>query len=356
MWRYPPVYSQGSKYRSVTYTCPSPSTTNQTNNITFSYTPNSVFWTTNSTLAPCNLPGTFTSSFTATACIVGQSSDTNACPNLTNMIGTVTWCAITNSTNSTPGSIILTNATINPASGAVGTSFSASVMEITNNAVVVVTTNCACDTNFNGTSLTNPPPIVLSNWWVATVGTFSTNGTGTNTQTPFTPTDGGIGSVTFYVNYTDGYDTNVQTASTNCALWVSTNSTNCVTNGGVGLAITSTNTNFCIGTQVTLSATNLVTNAVLMVTTNCPWNTNLNTFGTNNVAPTIITNWWTVAGRDHLHKLRRRPLHRFALPTPNQRRHRDGNILRQLHDVDECREFPAVGPVRIRTRCRFLSM
>jgi len=290
-----PVYSQGSEYRSVAWDCP-PSTNYETNSITYTYTAGSVFWTTNSPPAPWNLPGTFTNSFTATAYIVGQSSDTNVCPNLTNTIATVSWCAITNSTNSTPGSMVLTNATINPASGAVGTSFSASAIQMTNNAVVVVTTNCACDSSFNGTSTTNPPPIVLSNWWVATVGTFSTNGTGTNTQTPFTPTDGGIGSVTFYANYTDGCDTNLQMASNSCALWVSTNSTNCVTNGGVGLANTSTNTNFCFGTQVTLSATNLVTNAVLMVTTNCPWNTNLNTSWTTNVVPTIISNWWTITG------------------------------------------------------------
>ncbi len=33
-----------------------------------------------------------------------------------------------------------------------------------------------------------------------------------------------------------------------------------------------------------------------MVTTNCPWNTNLNTSGITNVAPIIISNWWTVSG------------------------------------------------------------
>jgi len=45
---------------------------------------------------------------------------------------------------------------------------------------------------------------------------------------------------------------------------------------------------------------------------------------------------------DQLHKLWNRAIHWIALPTPNQRRHRDGNILRQLHDMDEYREFHAV--------------
>jgi hypothetical protein len=291
-----PQYSAAVECRTVSFYCPSPGTSNQNNNV--SYTAGSVIWTRNfpTPMVSTDWPAALTNSFSAEAYVVCVSSDTNVFQALTNVLGTVTWCPITNSTNSTPGSIVLTNATLTPTYGAVGTSFSASVIQITNNAVVVVTTNCDCDSSFNGTFTTNPAPTVLTNWWTATVGTFSTNGTGTNTQAPFTPTAGGKGSVTFYVKFTDGCDTNLQTANASCDLCVSTNSTNCVTNGGVGLAITSTNTNFCFGTQVTLSATNLLTNAVLVVTTNCPWNTNLNTSWTTNVAPTIISNWWTVSG------------------------------------------------------------
>lgn len=56
-----------------------------------------------------------------------------------------------------------------------------------------------------------PSPTVVSNGWTASVGSYSTNGTGSTAS--FIPTDCGVGSVTFYRQYQDVCDTNLQTAS-----------------------------------------------------------------------------------------------------------------------------------------------
>ena len=71
----------------------------------------------------------------------------------------------------------------------------------------------------------------------------------------------------------------------------------------MALTNTTAGTNFCFGSAVTASGTNWVTtnsqivvtttytNASGAVTTNCPPMS-----VTNTVAPTVVSNWWTVSG------------------------------------------------------------
>ena len=171
-------------------------------------------------------------------------------------------------------------------------------LSVTNNNItnaIVVTTQWPCSTNAS-TFVTNlVSPIIVSNWWTASVGSYSTNGTGLSAS--FTPTNGGCGTVTFnlaYINNTP-CDTNIYPA-TPCTLnfSVAELSTNC-TAGTVFLGNSSATTNFCFGSGVSLSVTNNnITNAVV-VTTQWPCSTNANTSVTNLVSPTIITNWWTLS-------------------------------------------------------------
>jgi hypothetical protein len=57
-----------------------------------------------------------------------------------------------------------------------------------------------------------PTPTIVSNWWEASVSSYSTNGQGLSAS--FTPTGCGNGSVTFHLTYknSDPCDTNVQSA------------------------------------------------------------------------------------------------------------------------------------------------
>lgn len=67
----------------------------------------------------------------------------------------------------------------------------------------------SCDDTY---STNYPTPTIVSNWWSASVGSFSTNGQGLTAS--FTPTDCGNGSVTFHLTYqnSDPCDTNIQSA------------------------------------------------------------------------------------------------------------------------------------------------
>jgi len=168
----------------------------------------------------------------------------------------------------------------------------------------VDTNNCPPTHVTNSLALT-----VLSNWWTASVGSYTNSGTGLSAS--FTPTNGGSGSVTFntaYVNQTP-CSTNTQTASATFSFNVSTNcllslkTTNCQVEGLARLTNGVITTNVCIGTAVTASVSQVLSNAQIVITssyTNACGNVDTNlcppTKETNNVAPTIVSNWWTVAG------------------------------------------------------------
>jgi len=97
-----------------------------------------------------------------------------------------------------------------------GVSLSASYLVITGQVLVTTTYTNAGNSGADAcpdTYVTNyPTPTIVSNWWTASVGSYSTNGQGLTAS--FTPTDCGNGSVTFYLNYqnSDPCDTNVQSA------------------------------------------------------------------------------------------------------------------------------------------------
>ena len=76
---------------------------------------------------------------------------------------------------------------------------------------------------------------------------------------------------------------------------MSTNSTNC-TPGSITLTNVSTSTNFGFGNQATLSVSNIISNAVVTVTTNYPSAPQYNTSWTSNLPPTGVSNWWSVIG------------------------------------------------------------
>lgn len=128
-------------------------------------------------------------------------------------------CILAGSTNNclTSGSISLGSATTNPIIGCLGNTFSASVTQAVANAIVVYKTQYtnACGqvtTNCPDSFVTNrPPPTVVSNWWVATAGSWSTNGQGS--AATFVPP--GSGTVTFNLTYKNNTpcDTNVYSAT-----------------------------------------------------------------------------------------------------------------------------------------------
>jgi hypothetical protein len=125
-------------------------------------------------------------------------------------------------------SVILTNAIVAPTNACLGTSFSASVSQITSNGNQIVTTTYTNSGNSGSgacpdTYTTNAvSPTIISNWWVASVGSFSATGSGLSAS--FTPTNCGNGSIAFNTAWQNGCDTNNQTTS------VSTNFTVKATN------------------------------------------------------------------------------------------------------------------------------
>jgi hypothetical protein len=219
-------------------------------------------------------------------------------------------------TNNKEGSVTMTNLTMTPTNSCLGKSFSASADRSISNAVVKITThhtNACGNVNTNycpDTSVTNRPlPTIITNWWtVSGPGSYSTNGSGASAG-PFTPTNGGSGTVTFFTKWRHAVDTNVTAiTSTNLAFNVSTNcvqsttETNCV-DGSVTLAngIMSP-VNGCPGGSFSAAVSQLINNAVVKftthytnacgeTTTNCP-----NTYVTNYPAPTVLSSGWTISG------------------------------------------------------------
>ncbi len=302
----PPTYSNGQKQRSISYDCPTTNPTSETGSI--SYAVSGVLW-------DPPLPGALTNSFCSTAYVNVTSTDSNLCAGGRVNIGTACWTVSCNlsstTTNCTPGSIRFTNGTITT-NVCLGSPVNASVTQVISNAIRVITSNYtnACgnpDTNCPATKVTNSiPPTIISNWWVAAgPGTFSKTGSGTSAS--FTPTNGGSGTVTFHVKYTDGCSTNVQSTSlglgynikTNC--YISSKSTNC-TPGTLVLTNLTVTTNACPNTVFTGSASHVISNAIQIITTHytnacgatasyCP-----DTKVTNSIAPGAKTNWWVVTG------------------------------------------------------------
>jgi len=125
--------------------------------------------------------------------------------------------ASTSSSCVTAGSISLVAPTNSPVV-CLGSSVSLSASYLVTTGQVLVTTtytnagNSGADACPDTYSTNYPTPTIVSNWWTASVGSYSTNGQGLTAS--FTPTDCGSGSVTFYLNYQNSApcDTNVQSA------------------------------------------------------------------------------------------------------------------------------------------------
>jgi len=169
------------------------------------------------------LPGSLTNSFTSTAYVNVTSSDPDLCesPGRVN-IGSCTWCVSVKTTNcASSGFYTLTNATVTPTNACLGTTFGASATSIVSNAIVVITTHCPCSTNADIKTTNSPAPTIVSNWWTASVGGFSTNGQGLSAS--FTPTNCGNGTVTFNLTYKNNTpcDTNLHTVSVSKSFVVS---------------------------------------------------------------------------------------------------------------------------------------
>ena len=189
------------------------------------------------------------------------------------------------------GSVTL-DAPTNTPIGCIGSSISVSAEFVVDPAEVkTITTNSDGSTT---TVISHPNPTFGVINWTASVGGFSAKGIGLTAV--FTPTNSGCGTVNFTVNYTNPPPcSDAGTATTSGNFSVSQLSTNC-TSGTVALGNSSPATNFWFspGLGVTFSATNNnVTNSIV-VTTHDPCGINPDTYVTNLVTPTIITNWWTI--------------------------------------------------------------
>jgi hypothetical protein len=209
-----------------------------------------------------------------------QPSQQNAQPNVetTNCV-----TASTSSSCVTAGSISLVAPTNSPVvcMGS-GVSLSASYL-VTTGQVQVTTTYTNSGNSGSGacpdTYTTNyPTPTIVSNWWEASVGSYSTNGKGLSAS--FTPTDCGSGAVTFHLTYknSDPCDTNVQSAGD------VTGSFNVVQILYQCLATTPTNqfrTTIGVGEEVALEACGAPGNVT--------WSTSAGTLSPTNGAITTLT-------------------------------------------------------------------
>jgi len=200
----PPAYAPGQKETHDDYDCHEP---------VYTYAP--VSFTVGGVQWDPALPGSLTNSFTSTAYVNVTSSDPDLCASPGRVdIGSCTWCVSTKTTNcSASGYFTLTNATVSPTNACIGTTFSASATSIASNATVIITTHCPCSTNADVYTTNHPAPTIVSNWWTASVGSFSTNGQGLSAS--FTPTNCGNGTVTFNLTYVNNTpcDTNRHTVS-----------------------------------------------------------------------------------------------------------------------------------------------
>lgn len=221
-----PTYAVGQKERTKTWDC-SPPTTDYAG---ITYSVGAVQWDPPlpATFTPANCPA-----FTSSPYVVVTSSDPTLCPSPGRVyFGAFTWdvrcecAASTYTTNCTEGSVTLTNVTVSPTNGCVGTAFSASVSQNISNGQVIVTTHYtnACgrvDTNTcPDTYTTNEPsPTIVSNWWTVT-GVGATPPSGTGTGASFTATNTGTGTVTFYTKWQHVCDTGTSTASASASFSV----------------------------------------------------------------------------------------------------------------------------------------
>jgi len=151
-------------------------------------------------------------------------------------------------------------------------------------------------TNSDGSTTTTDYAVQpnYSMTWTASVGSFNASGTGDSAT--FTPTNGGCGTVIFTCNYTNLTPCgDIGHPTTTSGFSVAQMSTNC-TSGTVVLGNSSSATNlwYAANMSVTLSATNNNISNSIVVTTHDPCGINPDTYVTNLVAATIITNWWTV--------------------------------------------------------------
>ncbi len=198
----------------------------------------------------------------------------------------------------TPGNPVNLSATLNSTPGLVAV-------------VSYYTNSTGYSPNCPDTFVTNlVAPTILSNRWsVQGPGSFTASGAGLNAV--FTPTGCGSGTVHFVTTWQHVCDAGQSSTfvsgsfTVNCATTclAAGVSTNCAVAGSMSLTNTTAGTNYCFGNAVTASVANLVTtnsqmiitttytNAAGAVTTNCP-----PTFSTNSLAPTIVSNWWTVSG------------------------------------------------------------
>lgn len=255
-----------------------------------------VIWT-NFSNGYTNLPAVLMNSFSADAYVlVTNNPSTNCSSPGWIKAGTCSWCVSTYSTNCTGGFYTLTNGTITPTNGYVGTSFAASASAIASNAMVKVTAHCPCGTNADTYATNFVAPILVSNWWTVVVGSYSTNGTGLSVS--FMPTNSGCGTVTFGLAYSNNIscDPNIHRVLFTTNFDVAQVTTNC-TEGTVHLGASSavTNLNFGPGASVNLSVTNNNITNVIVVATNWPCGDRPSGSGTNFVAPIIVSNWWTAS-------------------------------------------------------------
>ena len=180
-------------------------------------------WTSNGVLVT-NIPAAFTNagSYTFEGYVHFLPPPTNF-GGITNVIpvdlGPLTVCVFYFTNICTPGSVSLTN-TSAATNYTLGVAPSLSVSTNATNAALEFKTNCPCVTSLNADITSNPPPIILSNWWtVSGPGpTYANSGSGLSTG-PLSPipTNGGTGTATFYVSYA------TWTNYANSAPWCCTN-------------------------------------------------------------------------------------------------------------------------------------
>ncbi len=198
------------------------------------------------------------------------------------------------STNCTDGFYTLTNGSISPVNGYIGTNITATAGAIASNAVVVVTTIWPCSTNASIYATNYITPGIVSNSWTASVGSYSTNGSGLTAS--FAPAASGCGSVVFtcwYTNQTPCSGTGSASVTNNFS--VALVSTNCGTNLWVlGSSTNSSATNICLGSVASFTATNNNVANQVVVTTHWDCSTNADIKVTNSVSPTMISSGWTI--------------------------------------------------------------
>lgn len=293
------------KIETVTYysNCPPTRTTN-----TFSPTLGSNWWVVSGVAASPSSGSGLSASFTPTGSGMGsvtfyqQYSNTPPCSgsgpasvsvsiNVAAAIRT-TNCLVAPSVSLSPGTNnVLTNCLGSPISASMTAIMATGKVEIVNG---FTSTNCPSSRVTNNVTST-----IRSNWWVATgPGGFSASGSGLSAS--FTPTNSGMGTLTFYLQYSNPAPCSGSTtisSSLSYTIHGTTKTTNCLVAPSVSLVLGTNNvlTN-CLGSAISASASSVFsTGKIEIVTastsTNCPTSRI-----TNNVTSTVRSNWWVVTG------------------------------------------------------------